>query len=72
MSELFRIKDHVDAHGVGCAVVKDHVAISVLWKTKTLSGEEQRLETTRRVTSFKEACCAIGCRCCQEKDATTA
>ena len=65
MNPLFQIKSHVDAHGVGCVIVNDHVAIGVLWKTQTLGGEVRFLETTERVRSLDEACGVIGCDCCK-------
>lgn len=63
MDPLSRIKSHVDSHGVGCAIVGDHVAIGVIWTSKTIEGEERILETIERVRSFDEACCVIGCDC---------
>lgn len=63
MNELELIKNHVDGHGYGCAIVGDHVAIGVVWVSRTIGGEERRLETTERVQSFDEACGVIGCRC---------
>ena len=63
MKNLERIKQHVDAHGVGCVVVKDHVAISIAWRSESVNGEERRMETTRRASSLKEACSIVGCRC---------
>ena len=53
----------MDAHGVGCAVVKDHVAISITWRSKGVDGKERRMETTRRASSMSEACSIVGCRC---------
>ena len=63
MSELERIKKHIDGHGVGCVVFKDHVAISVAWKSEGVDGAVRRMETTRRAASLKEACSIVGCRC---------
>ncbi|MEE2690949.1 MAG: hypothetical protein VX640_05330 [Pseudomonadota bacterium] len=65
MDPLLRIKSHVDAHGVGCVIVNDHVAIGVLWKSRTIGGEERLLERIERVRSLDEACCVIGCDCCK-------
>ena len=63
MTDLERIKQHMDAHGVGCVVVKDHVAISIAWRSNTVDGEERRMETTRRASSMREACSIVGCHC---------
>jgi hypothetical protein len=63
MENLSLIKSHVDRHGIGCVIVDDHVAISIMWKSQTLSGEERFLETTERARSFEEACGVIGCGC---------
>lgn len=66
MTELEEIKRHVDGHGVGCVVVKDHVAISIAWASKALDGRERRMETTRRAASLSEACQIVGCHCNDE------
>jgi len=71
MTELERIKSHVDAHGVGCAVVKDHVAISIAWMSKMIDGRERRMETTLRATSLGEACAILGCPCPSANNAET-
>ena len=63
MSELERIKRHVDGHGVGCVIVKDHVVISIAWASMALDGHERRMETTKRATTLLEACEILGCRC---------
>jgi hypothetical protein len=63
MNELAKIKNHVDAHGVGCAIVDDHVVIDVVWTSRTISGAERRREMTERVTSLEEAARVLGCRC---------
>lgn len=63
MNELQEIKRHVDGHGLGCAIVGDHVAIDVVWTSKTIGGEIRRREMTERVHSFEEACGVIGCGC---------
>ncbi len=63
MDELLKIKRHVDAHGLGCAIIGDHVAIGVVWTSKTIGGEERKREVTERVHSFDEACGVIGCGC---------
>lgn len=63
MNELLQIKAHVDAHGVGCAIVDDHVVIDVLWVSRTIRGEERRREMTERVRTFEEACGVLGCKC---------
>lgn len=63
MSTLAEIKRHVDSHGVGCVIVNDHVAISVLWRSKNFGGEERIRETTERVRSFEESCGVLGCAC---------
>ncbi len=62
MNELKKIKQHMDSYGVGCAVVRDHVAISIAWRSKGVDGEERRMETTRRASSMSEACSIVGCR----------
>lgn len=61
MTELERIKRHVDGFGVGCAVVRDHVAIAISWKSQGVDGRERRMETTCRAASFREACDILGC-----------
>ena len=53
----------MDAYGVGCAVVKDHVAISIAWRSERIDGKELCMETTRRASSMREACSIVGCRC---------
>ncbi|MBB5518107.1 hypothetical protein [Amphiplicatus metriothermophilus] len=63
MYDLLSIKRHVDSHGFGCAIVNDHVAISLVWRTHTLDGKERRLETTERARTLEEACRVIGCDC---------
>ncbi|MEM8771853.1 MAG: hypothetical protein AAGD92_09425 [Pseudomonadota bacterium] len=63
MNTLERIKQHVDRHGVGCVVVKDHVAISIAWTSETIDGRKRRMETTCRAASFSEACSILGCQC---------
>lgn len=63
MNELRKIKQHVDGHGVGCVVFKDHVAISITWRSRGVDGEERRMETTCRASSLSEACSIVGCRC---------
>lgn len=63
MNDLKKIKQHMDSHGVGCVVVKDHVAISITWRTNGVDGEERRMETTCRASSLSEACSIVGCHC---------
>ena len=63
MTDLEKIKQYMDAHGVGCAVVKDHVAISIEWRSEAVNGEERRMETIQRTSSMREACSIVGCRC---------
>lgn len=63
MTNLEEIKQHVDAHGVGCALFKDHVAISIAWRSETVDGAVRRMETTRRASSLNEACSILGCTC---------
>ena len=63
MTDLTDIKRHVDGHGLGSVIVDDHVAIGVVWTTKTLSGEERKREIIERAHSLDEACRIIGCRC---------
>lgn len=63
MTDLQDIKRHVDGHGFGSVVVDDHVAIGVVWTTRTLAGEERKREIIERVHSFEEARGVIGCRC---------
>ncbi len=65
MDQLMEIKRHIDGHGLGCAVIGDHVAIGVVWTSKTIAGEERRRETIERVQSFEAACGVIGCQCCR-------
>lgn len=67
MTELQSVKDHLDSHGVGCAVVGDHVAIGVIWTMKTVAGEERRMERTERVSTLLDACRVIGCGCMGRK-----
>ncbi len=62
MKDLEKIKRYMDAHGVGCVVVKDHVAISIAWRSQGINGEERRMETTSRASSMSEACSIVGCR----------
>lgn len=71
MTELERIKSHIDAHGVGCVVVKDHVAISIVWMSKMIDGRERRMETTHRAASLDEACAILGCPCPTASDYMT-
>jgi len=63
MNNLELIKRHVDGHGFGSAIIGDHVAIGVVWTTKTLSGEERKREFIERAHSFEESCGIIGCGC---------
>ena len=63
MSELFRIKRHVDGHGIGCAIRGDHVAIGLLWTSRALDGRLRHIETTARVRTIDEAIAAVGCGC---------
>jgi len=63
MNELQNVKAHLDAHGIGCAVVGDHVAIGVIWTMKTVAGEVRRMERTERVSTLADACRVIGCLC---------
>lgn len=63
MPDLQDIKRHVDGHGLGSVVVGDHVAIGVVWTTKTLAGEERKREIIERAHSLDEACRIIGCAC---------
>jgi hypothetical protein len=63
MTHLQDVKAHLDAHGVGCAVIGDQVAIGVIWTTRTISGEERREERILRVSTLADACDAIGCAC---------
>lgn len=63
MNELERIKNHVDSHGVGCVVVKDHVVIAIEWTSRTLDGTERRMETAQRAATLHEACDILGCHC---------
>jgi|GEM_PF-2787110 len=62
MSELEKIKQHMDRYGVGCVIVKDHVAISIAWRSSRIDGGERRMETTCRASSMSEACSIVGCR----------
>lgn len=63
MFELYRIKQHIDAHGIGCAIRDDHVAVSMHWTSHAIGGETRHLETTARVRSLEEACQTLGCGC---------
>lgn len=63
MTDLQTIKHHVDEHGLGSAIVGDHVAIGVVWTTRTLDGRERKREIIERARSLEEACGIIGCRC---------
>lgn len=63
MTDLERIKEHLDGHGVGCAVFRDHVAISIAWRSEGIDGLERRMETTKRASSLTEACAIVGCHC---------
>lgn len=63
MHILQEIKRHVDGHGLGSAIVGDHVAIGVMWTTRTLAGEVRNRETIERAHSLDEACRIIGCSC---------
>jgi hypothetical protein len=56
MTELERIKRHVDEHGFGCVVFDDHVAIAIAWRSEGVDGRERRMETTCRA-----ACAILGC-----------
>lgn len=63
MNSLEEIKRHVDGHGLGSAIVGDHVVIDVVWTQKTLNGGERKREMAERVYSIEESCAVIGCRC---------
>ncbi len=63
MEQLEMIKRHVDDHGVGCVVMSDHVAITTVWVSRAVDGEERHKEIIRRVTSLHEACGVLGCHC---------
>lgn len=63
MDDLETIKTHLDAHGCGSAIVDDHVAIGVLWTTRTLDGRVRKREIIERAHSLDEACAIIGCEC---------
>lgn len=63
MTELQTIKHHVDEHGLGSAIVGDHVAIGVVWTTKTLDGRVRKREIIERAYSMEDAVSIIGCRC---------
>ncbi len=69
MEKLDVIKRHVGDHGIGCVIMGDRVAISTLWTSKALDGEERLAEVAHRVTSFQEACGVIGCHCDESKPA---
>ena len=58
LSLLAAIKDHIDAHGYGSAIIDDHVAIGLSGK-----GNGTGVEKIVRVKSLDEARCAIGCCC---------
>lgn len=63
MTILQDVKSHLDAHGVGCAVIGEEVAVGVIWTTRTVAGAERREERIMRVKTLAEACHAIGCGC---------
>ena len=63
MDQLLEIRGHVDAHGLRCAIVGDHVAIGVVWTTRTIAGEERRRETIERVKALEAGGGVIGCAC---------
>ncbi len=57
---LLNIKTHIDSHGFGCVVMKDHVAVGVCAKC----GEDGRvMEGVKRVRSYDESRQVFGCRC---------
>ncbi|PQA87027.1 hypothetical protein [Hyphococcus luteus] len=64
VSLLAEIKDHLDAHGFGSAIIEDHVAIGLSNSALSPGG---RTENIVRVKSLDEARCAVGC--CGVKDA---
>ena len=59
-SLLAEIKDHVDSHGFGSAIIEDHVAIGLSDKAFSSGGRREKIV---RVKSLDEARCAIGCCC---------
>ncbi|MAW81878.1 MAG: hypothetical protein CMI63_16710 [Parvularcula sp.] len=59
-SNLLMIKSHLDRHGVGCAVMKDHIAIGAMRDDLSPGGPCEKI---MRVRSLGEACGAIGCGC---------
>lgn len=63
MDELFAITRHVDGHGFGSAIIGDHVAIGVIWTTRTPDGGERKREIIERAHSHEEACRIMGCGC---------
>lgn len=58
--KLYLIKNHLDAHGIGCAVLGDHVAVNI--GADRISGAGLASEV-RRLKSFDEARQVIGCTC---------
>ncbi|WP_428410258.1 hypothetical protein [Hyphococcus sp.] len=60
LSNLLMIKSHLDSHGIGCAVMKDHIAIGAMRDDHSPGCPCEKIT---RVTSFREACGAIGCGC---------
>lgn len=54
------IKSHVDYHGIGCAIIKDHVVIAL---ADNVAEGDRDCAKIKRVKSFDEACQVIGCRC---------
>jgi hypothetical protein len=66
MTNLQDVKSHLDAHGVGCAVIGEEVAIGVIWTTRTVSGAERSEERIMRVKTLADACRAIGCGCMRD------
>ncbi len=63
VSLLAEIKDHLDAHGVGSAIIEDHVAIGLSNTALSPGGRSGKIV---RVKSLDEARCAVGCCCMKE------
>lgn len=60
LSDLLMIKSHLDARGVGCAIIGDHIAIGLMRDT---FSPGRPCEKIMRVKSLGEAYGAIGCGC---------
>lgn len=62
VAPLEAIKHHLDSHGVGSAIMNDHVAIGLGG-----GGSPGAFEKIVRVRSLDEARCLVGC-CCMKAE----